>query len=104
MNDQTTKMIVFAAGAALIYLFARKSNVFGGGTASTGGGGTGNVGTGSLISQIGGTTSTGGTMGGTTGTTGVMPPPTHGGLNPGTSQDIYTTYNTKPYTVQDMAP
>lgn len=64
MNDQTTKMIVFAGGAALIYLFAKKMNVFGSG-ATTG------TTTPALIAQVGGTTSTGGAMGGTTAAVGV---------------------------------
>lgn len=102
MNDQTTKMIVFAGGAALIYLFAKKMNVFGLGSTTGTGTTTGGVGSGSLISQIGGATDTGGTMGGTTGTTGISATvPTTGGLNPGPSPDMYTT---KPYLIADMAP
>lgn len=90
MNDQATKLVVFIGGAGLIYLFAKKmgwgkTNT---GTSTTGGG----TGSGLLIGQVGGSTSTGGTMGGTTGTTGISSgTPTTGGLNPGLSSDIYST-------------
>lgn len=90
MNDQATKIIVFVGGAALIYLFAKKMNVFGlGGTTGASAGGSGS---GALISQVGGTTATGGTMGGTTAATGVTAAATTaGGLNTETAQDIYST-------------
>lgn len=83
MTDTTTKLVVFAGGALLIYLFAKKMNVIKA-TGSTTGGQATNIGAtpgatpgaapggSTVISQIGGATAAGGTMGATGGTVGII--------------------------------